>query len=429
MSLFAHTGFQPLADQLRPQTLGDVLGQDHLTDHGKPIRVMYDTQNVKSFLLWGPPGCGKTTLAKVFSTLPGYHFEKISAIFSGVADLKKIFQRAKDSQTQGRQTLLFVDEIHRFNKSQQDSFLPFIEDGTIVVIGATTENPSFELNAALLSRMQVYTLNSLEECHLSELIEKVERVRGQKLPIDAKGKKMLCQFAHEDARALLNMAEFLFSYDAMISTQDLPKVLSQRAANYDKKGDGHYNLISALHKSMRGSDVNASLYWLARMQEGGEDPLYILRRCVRFASEDVGLADPQALPQSVAALQAFQLLGSPEGDLALHQCVAYLATAPKSNKVYMASKLARKAAQSTNTYSPPAAILNSPTRFMKEQGYGDGYIYDPDTPEGFSGQDYFPEKMQTQVFYTPKDIGFEREVTKRMAYWAHLKKRVKKNDR
>jgi len=414
---------RPLADRLRPESLDEVLGQDHLIGPGKPLTHMVKTGHISSIIFWGPPGCGKTTIAKLLAHRSDLHFVVMSAINSGVAELRKVFVEADEQKKKGVRTLLFIDEIHRFNRSQQDSFLPYIEDGTIILVGATTENPSFELNSALLSRAHVYTLNRLEEDTLDQLLTRAEKEVDKKLPLTPEARTMLCHMADGDGRGILNMAEALFSYpsDELLDPEQLRQILQKRAPLYDKGQEGHFNLISALHKSMRGSDVNASLYWFSRMLDGGELPLYIARRLIRFALEDIGMADPQALVQANAGLDAFHNLGSPEGELALAQVVIYLATAPKSNAVYTAFKLAQKSAQESGSLMPPAIILNAPTKLMKQEGYGKGYIYDHDTAEGFSGQNYFPEKMRRLHYYRPVERGFERDIIKRLQYWEKLR--------
>lgn len=414
---------RPLADRLRPKTLEDVLGQDHLIGQGKPLSVMAESGKISSLILWGPPGCGKTTIAKLLAANSNLHFVVMSAINSGVADLRKVFQEAEDKKKSGIQTLLFIDEIHRFNRGQQDSFLPYIEDGTIILVGTTTENPSFELNSALLSRAHVFTLKRLEEDTLALLLDRAESISGSNLPLTDEARKLLCRMADGDGRSILNMAESLSSYgsDRQLSPDELTNYLQRRAPLYDKSQEGHYNLISALHKSMRASDVDASLYWFARMLEGGELPLYIARRLVRFAAEDVGMADPNALLQASAGLEAYHNLGSPEGELALAQVVIYLATAPKSNSVYLAYKAAKKLAQQSGSLMPPAHSMNAPTKLMKDEGYGAGYVYDHDTKEGFSGLNYFPDSMTRKKLYEPVERGFEREILKRLQYWEKLR--------
>jgi putative ATPase len=426
--LFAAAGLadgapRPLADRLRPESLDRVVGQDHLLMDDGPIARMVAGGRLASLILWGPPGSGKTTIARLLADTADMHFEPLSAVFSGVADLRKVFERARHRRNDGVGTLLFVDEIHRFNRAQQDAFLPVVEDGTVVLIGATTENPSFELNAALLSRAQVLVLKRLDDDALEALLARAEEAEGRTLPVDADARVSLRAMADGDGRAVLNLAEELFALppDPPLDTADLVRIVQRRAPVYDKSQDGHYNLISALHKSLRGSDTDASLYWLARMLTAGEDPLYISRRLVRFASEDVGLADPQALVQALAAKEAYDFIGSPEGELALAQCVIYLATAPKSNAAYKALGAATRAARETGSLTPPFHILNAPTTLMKDLGYASGYVYDHDTDEGFSGQDYFPEEMKRQRFYSPSERGFEREVAKRLAYWAKLR--------
>jgi putative ATPase len=414
---------QPLPDRLRPRSLDEIVGQEHLVGAGAPIRQMIDSGRLVSMILWGPPGSGKTTLARIFSSRTELHFEQLSAVFSGVQDLRKVFEAAKVRKRNGQGTLLFVDEIHRFNKSQQDAFLPVVEDGTIVLIGATTENPSFELNAALLSRTQVFVLKRLDDDALEALIERAEKDAGRKLPVDNEARVMLKAMADGDGRYVLSMAEQLLAQDETLDTEAMLKLVQRRAPLYDKADDAHYNLISALHKSVRGSDADAALYWFARMLAGGEHPEYIARRMTRMAVEDIGLADPQALPTCIAAWQAYERLGSPEGELALAQALIYLATAPKSNAAYTAYGAARRAAQETGSLSPPKHILNAPTALMQKEGYGAGYEYDHDTVEGFSGQDYFPDGMERQRFYDPPQRGFEREIRKRLEYWSKLRKK------
>lgn len=417
---------RPLADLLRPKYIEDVVGQKHLTAPESPIGKMIGARRISSMILWGPPGCGKTTLAKILADHTDLHFEMLSAIFSGVGDLRKVFESAKIRKQNGQGTLLFIDEIHRFNKSQQDAFLPVVEDGTITLIGATTENPSFELNAALLSRCPVYVLNRLDSEALEDLLEKAEQQQGYDLPVNEQAKASIINMADGDGRYLLTMAEQIFAQvdqDQQVGVEELTRLIQKRAPLYDKKDDSHYNLISALHKSVRGSDANAALYWFARMLEGGEDPRYIARRMTRMAVEDIGLADPQAIHQCNAAWETYERLGSPEGELALAQALVYLATAPKSNAAYMAYKAAVVAAKQTGSLMPPKHILNAPTSLMKDQGYGNGYDYDHDAPDAFSGQDYFPEDMARTEFYRPVERGFERELKKRQDYWQKLREK------
>ena len=413
----------PLADRLRPASLSDVVGQDALLDDEGPLGAMLRAGSLGSSILWGPPGVGKTTIARLLAGETGRAFVQISAIFTGVADLKKIFETAKLRRTNGQGTLLFVDEIHRFNKSQQDSFLPHMEDGTILLVGATTENPSFELNSALLSRAQVLVLERLDETALDALIARAEGELGRDLPLTPEARAALIGMADGDGRAMLNLVEQVASWtvDAPLDIDGLAKRLQRRAAKYDKSGDEHYNLISALHKSVRGSDPDAALYWLARMLEGGEDPRYLARRITRMAVEDIGLADPQANAICLAAWETFERLGSPEGELALAQAVAYLALAPKSNAAYVAYKGARAMAKATGSAPPPKHILNAPTKMMKEQGYGAGYAYDHDAEDGFSGQDYFPDGVDRQSLYQPVERGFERDLKKRLDYFEGLR--------
>ena len=416
---------RPLADRLRPQGLDEVLGQDHLLAPEAPLARMVAARRLASIILWGPPGCGKTTIANLLADACDLEFEPLSAVFSGVADLRKVFARAEARHGDGRGTLLFVDEVHRFNRAQQDAFLPTVEAGIVVLVGATTENPSFELNAALLSRCQVLVLNRLDQTALDAMLARAEAVLGAPLPLAADARTALLAMADGDGRALLNMVEAVSQVkpEAALDAAALSRVVQQRAPVYDKAQEGHYNLISALHKSLRGSDVDAALYWLARMLAGGEDPLYIIRRLVRFASEDIGLADPQALVQALAAKDAYHFVGSPEGELAIAQAVIYLAAAPKSNAAYRAMSAAARAARDFGSLMPPKHILNAPTSLMKDLGYGAGYAYDHDAEEGFSGQSYFPDDMARQQLYRPVERGFEREVTKRLAYWAELRER------
>jgi putative ATPase len=412
-----------LADRLRPAVLEAVVGQDHLLGSEGPIGRMVAGGRLASMVLWGPPGSGKTTIARLLADVTDLAFEPLSAVFSGVADLRKVFARAEERRLVGRGTLLFIDEIHRFNRAQQDGFLPYVENGTVILIGATTENPSFELNAALLSRCQVFVLKRLDEAAMAELLRRAEEDAGRPVPLDSDARAALIAMADGDGRYLLNLAEELFSLaeGAPLDTAGLAAVVQKRAPLYDKAQEGHYNLISALHKSLRGSDCDAALYWLARMLAGGEDPRYIARRLVRFAVEDVGLADPQALVQTLAAWETYERLGTPEGELGIAQAVLYLGTAPKSNAAYRAFGEASGAARETGSLAPPMHILNAPTRLMKDLGYGAGYAYDHDAPEAFSGQDYFPEGMERRAFYRPVERGFEREIRKRLDYWAKLR--------
>ena len=414
---------RPLADRLRPTTLGEVVGQNHLLSPEGPLGRMIAAGRPASMILWGPPGTGKTTIARLLSTVFKLHFEQLSAVFTGVADLKKTFEAARGRRRVGQGTLLFIDEIHRFNRSQQDSFLPVMEDGTIVLVGATTENPSFELNGALLSRAQVLVLRRLDDGDLETLLRRAESYYGRALPLDAQARASLRAMADGDGRYILNLAEELADLKsaAPLDTAALVSAVQKRAPIYDKSREEHYNLISALHKSIRGSDPNAALYWLARMLVGGESPLYIARRLVRAAVEDIGLADPQAVQQALAAKDVYDFLGSPEGELALAQAVIYLATAPKSNAVYAAFGAARNAADEHGSLTPPAHILNAPTKLMRDLGYGAGYEYDHGTDEAFSGQNYFPDGMAREDFYRASERGFEKEIAKRLAYWDKLR--------
>jgi len=445
-SLFSHNiPAAPLADRLRPATFAEIVGQEHLLGENNPIGRMIKSHQFSSIILWGPPGCGKTTIARLISEQSGYEMENVSAVTSGVAELKKLFDKAATRLQDGKRTLLFVDEIHRFNRAQQDVFLPYVENGTILLVGATTENPSFELNSALLSRCRVLVLRRLDGEAMKRLLAKAEDFTGHKLSLTEDGFATLCAMADGDGRYFLNLVEELFTVTSSMGggalattsqgesarsadggsvslqnkfdSQTLTATLQQRAPIYDKHQESHYNLISALHKSLRGSDVDAALYWLHRMLEGGEAPLYIIRRLVRFAAEDIGIADPQALHQALAAKDAYDFLGSPEGELAITQAVIYLATAPKSNAAYMAHKAAAKDARLYGSLMPPMHILNAPTKLMKNIGYGKDYAYDHNEKDGFSGQSYFPEDMDRKTYYEPVERGFEREVIKRLDYW------------
>jgi putative ATPase len=430
MSLFEAAGLgkegaRPWADRLRPASLEEIAGQDHLVGPEGALTRMLASGRIPSIILWGPPGTGKTTIARLLAGKTGLIFEQMSAIFSGVADLKKVFDTARMRREQGKSTLLFVDEIHRFNKSQQDSFLPFVENGTITLVGATTENPSFELNGALLSRCQVLVLKRLDSDALIQLASRAEAFAGRSLPLQSAARRALLELADGDGRYFLNVCEDIFAtvpvHAEALDIVALSRLVSKRVPLYDKSAEGHYNLISALHKSVRGSDPDAALYYLARMLVAGEDPLFLLRRIVRMAYEDVGLADPQAAQQALAAKDAFDFLGSPEGELAIVQAVIYVATAPKSNAVYTAFKSSMVRAKETGALMPPKTILNAPTRMMREQEYGTGYRYDHDEPDAFSGQGYFPEEMGRVTFYEPADRGFEREINKRLDYWSKLR--------
>jgi len=417
------TAPRPLADRLRPKSLSDVIGQDQVLGPEAPLGVMLASGSLGSIIFWGPPGVGKTTIARLLADETDLHFVQISAIFTGVAELKKVFEAARMRRANGKGTLLFVDEIHRFNKAQQDGFLPHMEDGTILLVGATTENPSFELNAALLSRAQVLVLERLDLAHLELLAQRAEQELNHALPLDGPAREALLEMADGDGRALLNLIEQVAAWkvDGKLDAKALSARLMKRAAAYDKSGDQHYNLISALHKSVRGSDPDAALYWFTRMLEGGEDPRFLARRLTRMAVEDIGLADPQAQAVCLQSWETYERLGSPEGELALAQAVIYLALAPKSNAGYAAYKNARRAAKKTGSEPPPKHILNAPTRLMEEQGYGEGYAYDHDAEDGFSGQNYFPEAMKRGVYYSPVERGFERELKRRVEYFAGLR--------
>ena len=418
----------PLAEKIRPTTIDEIFGQEHLFTDNSQIKQMINSSHTQNIILWGPPGSGKTTIARILAKQFKYHVESISAVINATSDIKQIFNNAKSRKSQGINTILIVDEIHHFNKTQQDIFLPYLEDGTVTLIGATTENPSFELNNALLSRCLILTLKSLSKKALAKIATRAEHIHYKKLPLSEEDRNRLCEIVDGDGRYLLNICEGLFNLaDNNENLVNLDSIFQMKSANYDKSRDQHHNLVSALHKSVRGSDCDASLYWLTRMLEGGENPHYILRRLIRIAVEDIGLADPNALTQTLNAKEAYDFLGDPEGTLAIIQAVLYLATAPKSNAVYLAHKAAAEDAKRYGSLLPPLHILNAPTKLMKEQGYGDGYIYDHDTKECFSGQNYFPDKLSKRKYYYPSDRGFEKDINKRLEYWQKLREMKKNN--
>lgn len=432
LPLFDDDAPRPLADRLRPRSLDGVAGQEHLLASGAPIGRMVAQKRLVSMILWGPPGCGKTTVARLLADRSQLVFDPLSATFAGVADLRKVFQAAKRRREIGQGTLLFIDEVHRFNRAQQDSFLPYVEDGTVVFVGATTENPSFELNGALLSRCQVFVLKRLGDAALQTLVERAEQLTGRELALTAEARQALMAMADGDGRYLLNMVEQIQALPQRTQPLDaaaLAEQVHKRAPLYDKAQEGHYNLISALHKSMRGSDPDAALYWLARMLDGGEDPLYVARRLVRFATEDIGMADPQTMQQALAAWDVYERLGSPEGELAIAQAVVYLATAPKSIAIYRGFGAAQRRARQTGSLMPPMHILNASTRLMQDIGYGKDYAYDPDVPDGFSGAAYFPDGMDREIFYQPTRNGREADVARRLTQWAALRDRREKGSR
>lgn len=423
-TLFESQVNRPLADKMRPADIDEIYGQEELLGPEAPLRRMIDSGHLSSFILWGPPGCGKTTLARILAGRTNLRFVALSAVFSGVADLRRAFEEAAKHRSYGEGTLLFIDEIHRFNRAQQDGFLPYVENGTVILVGATTENPSFELNSALLSRCKVFVLKPLNQHALEQLAKRAEALQKRNIPVTQEARNTLIELADGDGRYFINLLESIYDLakpDETLDVANLLKIVQKRAPIYDKDREGHYNLISALHKSLRGSDTDAALYWAVRMLDGGEDPAYLLRRLTRFAAEDVGLAEPQALTMAINAWDAYDRLGSPEGELAIAELIIFLGTAPKSNAAYVGWNSARKAAREYSSLTPPAHILNAPTKLMAELGYNKGYIYDHDTKDGFSGQDYFPEKMGRRRFYQPVERGFEREIRRRLEYWERLR--------